>query len=355
MSLTQVNGDGFRFYRYEEEGKEPVELLSVTSIRTLCGESFNLVNWKMANLLDAVLGTMKRTVVGPRGGVKDVRAIAEYPSEFARMYEEADGQQDRIDALRRWTREQADEPRNIAAVRGTLTHAAIERDVAWDRIERSWVENEFANLSNRDRSKIRAGVQDEDVHFVRNSARHYWDMRASLPMTIIAREVRVVNLEVGYAGTFDALVWLHGTLEQDGKFVPMERAAEAASIRPANVDADTIKAYGGTVMLLDWKTSKDIHTDQVVQCHAYLSAEFAVVDDVRDERITALLVGAMHGGLVHIRPNGWALYVFPYEAEAVHAFLGSVTFARYLAKHAKPTHIWTHTFKGESEETEVPI
>ena len=89
MSLEQNNGGTFRFYRYDpEDGSEPVDLLSVTSVRTLCGESYNLVNWKLANLADAALGTMKRTVIGPRGGVSEKRQVWEYPSEFARKYAE---------------------------------------------------------------------------------------------------------------------------------------------------------------------------------------------------------------------------------------------------------------------------
>jgi hypothetical protein len=273
------------------------------------------------------------------------------------MYEESEGHQDRIDALRRWTRERADEPRNIAAVRGTLTHESIEKDVAWDRIERPWVESAFARLSQKDRKKIKDGISDEDVNFIRNSNRHYWDMRSNVPMVILAREVRVVNMNAGFAGTFDALAWVLGYFDDDGEFTPMEpeEQAEARAIKPGRVTVDDVQRIGGTIVLLDWKTSKDIHTDQVVQCHAYLSAEFAVVDDVRDERITRLLVAAAHGGLVHIRPNGWALYVFPFEGEAVDAFMGSVIFARYLANHIEPDGIWSHTFKGQSTEQEVPV
>ena len=124
MTFDQMlNGDGFRFYRYDPgDGSDPIDLLSVTSIRNLCGEGWQLVNWKMANLADAALGTMKRTKIGPRGGVKEVRQVFEFPSEFARMYAESNGEQEKIDGLRTWLRDRADEPRNIAAVRGTLTH-----------------------------------------------------------------------------------------------------------------------------------------------------------------------------------------------------------------------------------------
>lgn len=331
-----MNGGEFRFYRYDpEDGSEPVDLLSVTSIRTLCGESYNLVNWKLANLCDAVLGTMKRTVIGPRGGVKDVRQVWEYPSEFARKYDLSNGDQSVIDGLRKWLRDRADEPRNVAAVRGTLVHQAIEKNIAWDRCDRAYIESALADLSGRDKKKLGRGINDDDVSFVQNSVRHYWLMRESVNMVILAREVRVVNLTAGYAGTFDALVWLlpDGVSRDD---VP----------KGPEVTLDVIRKFGGRLVLVDWKTATGIHTDYVVQTHAYLASEFAVVDGKRDERITDLLLAANEGGIAHIRPNKWALHLFAFEPETVRAFLGSVAFARFLAKYPDPKALWTSTVKG---------
>lgn len=358
MSLEQINGGDFRFYRYDpEDGSEPVDLLSVTSIRQLCGEGYQLVAWKMANLADAVLGTMKRVHIGPRGGVKEVRQVSEFPSEFAQKYAASNGEQAQIDALRKWLRDQADEPRNIAAVRGTIVHEAIEKNIKWDRIEEPYVESAFAQLSGRDRAKVKREVNDEDVNFIRNAVRHYWNMRDEVPMRILAREVRVVNLTAGYAGTFDALVWLLGSFDEDGNFVPLDPAkiTLAQSLDPAKVTAADIARIGGTIVLLDWKTSKGIHTDQVTQAHAYLAAEFAIVDGLRDERVTTLLQAAFAGGLAHIRPGGWGLYLFTYKDEAVRAFLGSVAFARYLAKYPKPDAIFAKVLTGASNETDEEV
>lgn len=366
--LEQMNGGEFRFYRYTpEDGGDPVDLLSVTSIRSLCGTQHTLVNWKMANLADAALGTMKRTVIGPRGGVKDIRQVWEYPSEFAQMYADAQmdadeddpeavkARQGKIDTLRRWLRERADEPMNIAGVRGTLSHQAVEKNVAWDRIERPYVEHAFSTLSQKDRAKVKRAVSDEDVSFVRNSVRHYWSMRDEVPMVILAREVRVVNLTAGYAGTFDALAWLLGDIV-DGEFVPLspEKQAEARAVGGAKVTAADVARIGGILVLLDWKTSKGIYTDQVVQAHAYLAAEFAVTM-TRDARITSLLNAAMYGGLVHLRPSGWAMHLFPYEEEAVRAFYGSVAFARFLAKYPKPDPIFTANLRGASNEQDEEV
>ena len=358
MTLEQINGGEFRFYRYDPgDGSEPVDLLSVTSIRNLCGEGYQLVAWKMANLADAALGTMKRTRIGPRGGVSEVRQVWECPPEFAQKYAATAGVQPKIDELRKWLREQADEPRNIAAMRGTIAHEAIEKNVAWDRIEKPYIEAAFSRLSASDRKRAKRGVNDEDVVFVRNAVRHYWAMRDEVPMRILAREVRVVNLTAGYARTFDALVCWLGSFDADGKFVPLapDKMAEAIARDPDRATAEDIARIGGTIVLLDWKTSKGIHTDQGTQAHAYLAAEFAVIDGQWDERVTTLLQAAFAGGLVHIRPSGWGLYLFTYKDEAVRAFLGSVAFARYLAKYPKPDAIFAKVLTGASNETDEEV
>jgi len=284
--------------------------------------------------------------------------VWEYPSEFARMYEASEGVQEKIDAARKWLRARAEEPRNIAAIRGTITHEAIEKNVKWDRIERPYIEARYAALSDRDRKKVK-GISQEDVDFVRNGVRHYWDMRKTLPMAILAREVRVLNLTAGYAGTFDALVWLLGDVREDGTFEPFgpEQLAEAQRMRGDLITLLDVQNIGGTIVLLDWKTATGLHTDHVIQDHAYLAAEFAVdkATGVRDERVTQLLNAAMWGGLAHIRPTGWGVHLFPYEDAAVRAFLGSVAFARFVLTNPKPDSIFTHSFRGGSEETDEEV
>ena len=355
MSLEQINGEGFRFYRYDPgDGSEPVDLLSVTSIRSLCGEPYNLVNWKLANLADAALGTQKRTVIGPRGGVREIRQVFEYPCEFARMYEETEGRQDGIDRLRAWLRERGEEPRNIAAMRGSIVHEAIEKNVAWDRIEMPYVEAAFAGLSSRDRARVKRDLSDEDVYFIRNSVRQYWAFRKAVPMVILSRETRVINLTVGYAGTFDALAWVLGNIDTDGSFVPLPqpRIEKAQSLRTETVTRTDIAEIGGSICLIDWKTATDIYTDNVVQATAYLAAEQAIIDGKRDDRVTQMLGPSLFGGIVHIRPNEYGLYLFEIESETIRAFLGSVAFARFLARYPKPDPIFKSIIKGKSEEVD---
>lgn len=344
-----IGGDGFRFYRWvDPETGDETDLLSVTSIRKLCGEPFTLVNWQLANLADAALGTMKRTIIGPRGGVSEKRLVEEFPSEFASKYDATKGEQAKVDELRKWLREQADEPRNIAAIRGSITHEAIEKNVKYDRIERPYVEAAFERLSERDRKRAKKGVQDQDVAFVRNSMRQYWHMRAKVPFVILAQEVQVFNLTIGYGGSFDALVWFLGTFDEEGEFTPL-LDVETIDI-PKMPTLDDIKRIGGTIALLDWKTSKDVYTDQVVQAHAYMSAEFCGADGVVDHRLTDILQAAMFGGLVHIRPNGWGVHLFPYMEHVAYAFLGSVAFARFLATYPRPQPLFKSNLKGEAPE-----
>jgi hypothetical protein len=342
---ASLTGDGFRFYRWEPaEGGEPTDVLSVTSIRKLCGESFNLVNWQLANIADAALGTMKRTIIGPRGGVTEKRLIEEYPSEFARLYAEADGEQTKIDGLRKWLREQADEPRNMAAIRGTIVHEAIEKNIEWDRIARPYVESAFMNLSMRDKKRAKKGVQDEDILFVRHAVRQYWDVRKHVPFVIITREPQVFNLTAGYAGSTDALVWLVPEGWPDGRLP-----------RGHEITLRWVIEEGGGVdqlVLIDWKTSKGIYTDQVVQAHAYMAAEFVGSNGIKDDRLTDLVRAVRVGGLVHIRPNQWAVHMFDFNAEVLRAFLGSVAFARFLAKYPEPNALFSREYKGSAPEEE---
>lgn len=342
---ASINGDGFRYYVWTDAVTgETTDVLSVTSIRKLCGESFTLVAWQINNVIDVVMSTIKRPAIGKRGGIlkgKFTNAVDEYPGEFARRYAASDGEQGKLDELRKWVRDSADAPRNIAAVRGSITHEAIEKNVAFDRIERPYVESAFANLSHRDQSRVKDGVSDEDVQFVRDSMRHYWSMREGFPFIIIAREVQCFNITAGYGGTFDALAWV---LPDNIDRLQLPRARD--------ITLATIAAFGGYLMLLDWKTSKGVYTDHVTQLHAYLAAEFVGSDGVIDRRLTDLLLATHKGGLVHIRPTGWGVHTFTFQEEVVRGFLGSVAFARLLAAHPKPDSLFDDNITGGAPDEE---
>lgn len=343
-----LNGDGFRFYRWTEPGGEEFDLLSVTSIRKLCGENYGLVNWKLNNLIDTVMGSVKRPKPGKRVAVLKGQfhyPIEEYPSEFVTMYLDAGGPDapntEQAKQLRAWLRDTADEPRNIAARRGTIVHAAIEKNIAWDRIERPWVETEFLRLSKKDRDAAKAGVTDADVTFIRDAVHQYFDMRASVPFVIIAREPQVFNLTMGYGGSADTIIW----------FLP--EGTDIRSVPPARrITLDDIESIGGTLAVGDWKTSSGVYTDHVVQVHAYGAGEFVGQDGLRDSRLTDILHATSKGVIVHVRPEGWGVYKFPFTEEVFNGFAGSVAFARLLAKYPRATALFEENLHGGADLTE---
>lgn len=341
-----VNGDGFRFYRWQEAGTDEVyDLLSVTSIRKLCGEHFSLVNWQLNNLMDTVMGTVKRPAIGKRGGPlkgKYIYVPEEYPSEFVERYLAADGKTEPLSELRRWAREQADQPRNIAAMRGTIVHAAIEKNVQWKRIERPWVEAEFENLSAKDRARAKQGVTDADVAFVRRGVANYWDMRNRVPFVVVAREPQVFNLSMGYAGSADALCWFLPK-GHDGKDLP----------KAHQLTYKLIESIGGYLAVGDWKTSQGVHADQVVQVHAYGAGEFVGEDGIINRRLTDILQATQRGVLFHIRPENWAAHIFDFSEPVFRAFAGSVAFARFLAEFPRAEKLFIENYSGSAPQEEA--
>jgi len=338
-----LNGDGFRFYQWQDAGSEDVyNLLSVTSIRKLCGENFGLVNWQLNNIVDTVMGTVKRPKPGKRVAFLKGQYIyqpEQVPSEFVTMYLDAAADDtlsvEKAADLRKWLRDTADEPRNIAARRGTIVHAAIEKNIAWDRIERPWVEAEFEQLSSKDRAAAPGGVKDEDIDFIRDAVRQYFDMRTQVPFVIIAREPQVFNLSLGYGGSADTIIW----------FLP--EGVDMRSVPKAHkITLDDVERIGGELAVGDWKTSKGVFTDHVVQVHAYGAGEFVGSDGVRNHRLTELLHATSKGVIVHIRPTGWGVHIFPFTEEVFHAFAGSVAFARLLAKYPRASALFTENFSG---------
>jgi hypothetical protein len=342
-----VNGEGFRFYRWEDAVTGEVhDLLSVTSIRKLCGEQYSLVNWQLNNLMDTTMGTVKRPAIGKRGAPlkgKYTYVPEEYPSEFVERYLAADGQQSKLDELRKWTRDQADQPRNIAAMRGTMVHAAIEKNVQWSRIERPWVEAEFENLSAKDKARAKAGVTDADVTFVRRGVANYWAMRKERPFVVVAREPQVFNLSMGYGGSADALCW----------FLPDGFDGWADLPKAHQLTYRIIESIGGYLAVGDWKTSQGIYTDQVVQVHAYGAAEFVGSDGVVNRRLTDILQATQRGVLFHIRPEYWKAHVFDFSEPVYRAFAGSVAFARFLAEYPRAEKLFIENYSGSAPEEEA--
>ncbi len=340
---------GVRAYRWEPiDGSEPTDVLSVTSIRRICGHPDALVAWQLANILDVAMSTIKRTVIGPRGGVKEVRVIDEFPGEFLRRYMETEGTQAKMDDLRRWVRAQADEPRNIAAARGTIVHETIEKNIRADRVERPYVESAFSGLSDKDKKRVGNEVTDQDVEFVRSCMYQYEDMRAHVPFVILAREPQVWNLTAGYGGSTDVMIWFLPEGTPLNEVMAWQRAADKGT-----VTIETIRKYGGRVVLGDWKTSSGIFLDHVIQVTAYLGAEFIGTDGVVDQRLTDILEAMMEGALIHIRPDKWSVDYFPMREDILQAFLGQCIFARCVALHPSITDLFSSTEEGNADVPEA--
>lgn len=351
------NGDGFRFYSWpggdnevlrKYNATEKTDVLSVTSIRSLAGEPYQLVRWKIGNVLNAAMGTKQITRIGPRGGVNKVMVKdGPFPGEFVTRMMESRGNEDKLDDVRRWTRSQADDPRDVAAVRGSVVHKMIELNTSLARISDEGIRERFTEQWQKERRKVKPEVTQEDVDFVSNAMRQYWDMRANVKFVILAQEVQIWNLEAGYAGTLDALIW----------FLP-EDATEADETRyqgmadDGKVTVDVIAKVGGTVTLADWKTSPTVYTGHIVQSTAYLGGQFVGTDGVIDERLSEILIATKNGAVIKVRPNKWEVQFFEWREDIFLAFLGSCVFARFLAMYKTTDNLITRTTEGVAPGTD---
>ncbi len=332
---------GIRVYSWPgSDGAEPVDVLSVTTIRRLCGVTMPLVNWQIANVVNLATGSRRMTFVGPRGGVKEKYvADGEWPGEFARRLADTNGDPEKIAELRRWLRDAADEPRDVAATRGSVVHKMIELNARLDQLTPEYITAKFEEQWASDKRKTALVVTEDDQNFVVNCMRQFWDMRAHVPFVILSAEPQVWNLTHGYAGSFDVLMW----------FLPPGVSKDDVPRQPT---ADDIRRIGGEVVLGDWKTSKDTYPDHAVQVTAYLAAEFVGSDGVKDDRLTAILHATMRGALVHIRPDEWSVEYIDFREDVLRAFLGSCAFARFLAMNPTLDNIVTERIAGKASGTE---
>lgn len=358
------NADGFRVYRWAGGNTdlnlrygavEPADLLSVTSIKTLAGENFKLVNWKISNVVNVATGSRKVTRVGPRGGIKEVNVQdGEFPGEFIRRILAEPG---KIDEHRRWLRDNADMPRDVAAVRGSVVHKMIEDNLPLRVLDEDVIRKRFALQWAGEKRKVKPAILDDDVYFVWNAMRQYEDMRENVPFVVLAQEPQVFNLRAGYAGSADVLIWFLGHWDEAGVFVPLPGVDVAYWQKEADAKRVTkaiVEEVGGTLGVGDWKTAKSILTSHVIQTIAYMSGEFIAVDGIIDERLTELLQATMAGMLIHVRPNAWGVSLFDFEdrQDALRAFLGSVAYARFLAVHPDPSELFFTTMQGTAPDTE---
>jgi len=362
-----VNGDGFRIYPWpggdtelnlRYGAVEQQDLLSVTSIRSLAGQPFQLVNWQISNVVNLAMGTRKSTVIGPRGGVSEKNVPdGEPPGEFVQRMLAVTSQKER-EELRRWLRTTADSPRDIAAVRGSVVHKLIEDRLPTNIIDQAVIYNRMAKQWAEEKRKAPIAISEQDYNFVYNALIQFEDFRQNVPFVIVAQEPQVYNLTAGYGGSADVLMWFLGEwrrVGEDVEFFPIPDIDHVALQRRADqgrITIDDIDAIGGQLAVGDWKTSKTVYTEHVVQTTAYMSAEFVAEDGIIDERLTAILDKAHLGMVIQIRPDHWEVDLFELRQDVMRAFFGSVAFARFLAFHKTPDTLISYRTEGAAPGTE---
>lgn len=349
-----LNEHGFRMYDWpggdsdlhrEFHADKPATVISVTAARSVIGIPFQLQLWQINNVVNLATGQRRaewRDYSKSKRGraVKGYKKDGPFPGEFVTRMLATEGDEDKLRAERAWLKTTADEPRDIAAVRGSVVHKLIEirapmkslsEDVIRWYLDEQWV---------AEKRKVLPTVTDEDIDFVGNGMMNYWDMRREHPFVILAQEPQVWNLRVGYAGSADVLLW----------FLPPSEAGREKHWQDRSnkglVTVETIEEVGGALGLGDWKTSPEVYTGHVVQGTAYLSGDFIGRNGQIDERLTRLLRATMRGLIIKIRPDGWEVDRFRWREDVVKAFYGEIAFARFLLQNESPTELFDETSSG---------
>lgn len=353
---ASLNAAGFRMYDWpggntdlhvKYKATEPATVISVTAARSVVGIPYQLQAWQINNVVNLATGQRRAEwrdySKSARGrAVKGYKKDGPFPGEFVTKMLDTQGDEEKLRDVRAWMKVTADEPRDVAAVRGSVVHKLIEvraplkslsEEVIRWYIDQQWVE---------EKRKVLPTVTDEDVDFVGNAMANYWDMREHVPFVILAQEPQVWNLRVGYAGSADVLIW----------FLPPDQADKVKFWQDqANkqlVTVETIAMVGGTLGLGDWKTSPEVYTGHVVQGTAYMAGQFVGRNGVIDDRLSQLLKATMLGLIIKVRPEGWEVDRFPYTEEVSQAFFGEVMLARFLLMHEKPADLFSETISGNA-------
>lgn len=190
-----------------------------------------------------------------------------------------------------------------------------------------------------------AAPTEDDVRFVQNCVRQYWHWRSEFPHVVLAREPQLFNLKLGYAGSADALVWVLPGVSPDVAW--WQKRADTG-----RVTRETIDNFGGSVLLVDYTTSKGLWTEHIIQAHAYLAAEFVGADGIVDERLTDLLTIARRGALVQVRPDAVHMLTFSMRSDVLAAFVGMVRLAHLVAENPEPRLLADESLVWRAEDTE---
>lgn len=241
-----TNKSGLRFYDYNGQ-----QLLSATSLRRVLGMSFGLHNWAVNQTIEASLSM--------RG---NLAAQSMTDEEYKKH-------------LRKTSMTKRDE----AASLGTSIHEAAEMEVKANDLGPNDVRKPFL-------------VQYELA-------------QKELGFTVVASEMQVFNLTLGYAGSLDAIFRM-----PDGRFI-----------------------------LVDYKTGKGIYNDTALQLALYFGAEFAGGYDPLDQKdveyphLTDLLGQCESTAILHIRPDSYEWVPIPVTDELAAAAVDLTRMAHWFIKH----------------------
>jgi len=350
------NAAGFRMYEWpggdtdlhrEYGATERAMVISVTAARSVVGIPYQLQRWQNNNLTNLAIGQRRAEwrdySKSTRGRlVKGYKKDGPFPGEFVTRMLATNGDEQQLRDLREWFQSTADEPRDIAAVRGSVTHKLIEIGVPMKQLSEDIIRWYFDQQWGQEKRKVLPTVTDEDIDFVGNCMVNYWEMRSAVPFVILAQEPQVWNLKVGYAGSADVLLWFLPPSEANRSDY-WQKEADAGRINTA-----IIAAIGGRLSLGDWKTSPDVYTGHVVQGTAYLAGTFIGSGDQIDDRLSKLLRATMHGNIIKIRPDGWEVDSFEYREDVSLAFFGEIALARFLLTNEHPTALFTESVSGSA-------
>lgn len=248
------------------------ELLSVTSAFKKAGIAYPLHQWALSQVVERAVGeadTLNAMLSRPRR-----------PRE--RVLEK-----NRAAETAAWLRKAATEERDRRAAIGSAVHDAIADGLAPDSIP------DVIEAEKDGKPVVVDGLE------VRSRLAQFLDWKRVSGVRVLAAEAQVFNLTVGYAGSLDLI----------GEFPSGRRA------------------------LIDTKTGNSVLAEHVLQVVGYRGAEFSGRDDVVDEVVTSLLHSGLELGILHLATDHWEYLALREDPTAWPAFVGAVTYARWLDAH----------------------
>ncbi len=242
---------GLRYYRWGDR-----DLPSVTSIRRMAGLPHGLHQWAIGKVIDAAID--RHRDIGERLATGDPAAVA---------------------LIRHELRAAATAERDAAASLGTAVHDAAAAGLTLDEVSSA----------------------------IAPRLRQFYDWLAKSSAEILGSEFQCWNLELGYAGTADALVRLRD----------------------------------GSVWLVDYKTGKGVYGEFALQLIAYSMAEFVGEDGVVNDDLTALLHQISGMAILHLGGDGWEFRAIEADPATWSAFRGLLAFAVWMKEHGTADSITT--------------